>query len=263
MQRSLHRLAETYPVLERLSLTNVLAEVVTVLFVFLMFTALYRGAPNTRVRFASALLAGLIAGIAFVLLQNSFLLLQKKVFSYNRLYGGFAALPLFLVWMNWSWQIVLFGAEVSFVSQNIDSGIFEAGREKERSLRLCREHQLAIVSMVFRNFTSGCGALDEKQLFASLRLPESMLRQELSELLDKKILCRTLNDAQEMAFLPGVPPERFTVLDFLRAVHGRGDEDTPVFAVFERTFCNIEQEIAGTRLNIPIIEIENNTVKES
>ena len=256
VNRCLHKLAETMPLVEEFPLIPLLVKLSTVLLFCLLFAAIYRCAPNTRVNFSSALLAGLIAGIAFLLLQDCFLLLQKKVFSYNRLYGGFAALPLFLVWMNWSWQIVLFGAEVSFVSQNIDSGVFENGKEKERSLRLCREHQLAVLARIFNHFVSGDGALSEKALFSALHLPETMLKQEIGELLERKLICRTLDDKQEMAFLPGMPPENFTILAFLNAVHGKGDSETAEFSRFDRALSGMEEQLAKSDLNVRIIDIK-------
>ena len=256
VRNMLQKLAEIIPLLGEWKITHTAAQILAVLIVCLVFAVIYRCAPNTRVRFGSAFFAGLIAGIAFILLQDGFLLLQKKVFSYNRLYGGFAALPLFLVWMNWSWQIVLFGAEISFVNQNLDSGVFENGREKERSLRLCREHQLAVISRIFNHFVSGNGSLTEKELFAGLHLPETMLRQEIDELLKKQIICRTINEKQEMAFLPGVHPEKFTVLDFLHAVNGSGDSETPEFSRFDRAFSGIEKHIIENDLNIRIIDIK-------
>ena len=256
VNRCLHRMAETMPLFEEFPLIPLLVKLSTVLLFCLLFAAIYRCAPNTRVNFSSALFAGLIAGIAFLLLQDGFLLLQKKVFSYNRLYGGFAALPLFLVWMNWSWQIVLFGAELSFVSQNIDSGIFENGKEKERTLRLCREHQLAVLSRIFKHFICGNGALSEKALFSALHLPETMLRQEIGELLEKKLICRTLDDKQEMAFLPGVSPENFTILAFLNAIHGKGDSETAEFARFDRALSGMEEQLEKSDLNVRIIDIK-------
>ena len=256
MRKGLQQLSDRYELLSKLAIADTLAEIVTVLFICLLFTVVYRCAPNTRVRLTSAFFAALVAGIAFVVLQNSFLLLQKKVFSYNRIYGGFAALPLFLVWMNWSWQIVLFGAEISFVSQNINSGVFENGKEKERSLRLCREHQLAVIRKIFRNFTEGRGSLTELELMHELKLPETMLKLEISELLEKKIICRTMDEKQQLAYLPGVPPEKFTVLDFLKIVNGKGDAETAEFSVFDHAFDELEASAAGSKLNIPIIDIK-------
>ncbi|MBR7107805.1 MAG: YihY/virulence factor BrkB family protein [Lentisphaeria bacterium] len=256
MRRGLHRLADRYELLNRLAIADTLAEIVTVLFICLLFTAVYRCAPNTRVYLKSAFFAALVAGIAFVVLQNSFLFLQKKVFSYNRIYGGFAALPLFLVWMNWSWQIVLFGAEISFVSQNIDNGVFENGKEKERSLRVCREHQLAVIRQIFCHFSEGKGELSELELMQMLKLPETMMKLEIAELLEKKIIRRTINEKQQPAYLPGVPPENFTVLNFLQMVNGKGDAETAEFSVFDRTFDQLEASVADSKYNLPIINIK-------
>ncbi len=257
MRNGLRKLSETMPVFDSMPMVvDKIAGLFSILLVCLLFAVIYRMAPNTRVRISSAIFAGLVAGIAFILLQDGFLLLQKKVFSYNRLYGGFAALPLFLVWMNWSWQIVLFGAEISFVNQNMDSGIFENGKEKERSLRLCREHQLAILRRIFLHFVSGNGALSERMLLSGLHLPETMLKQEIDELLAKKIICRTRTDLDELAFLPGVPPEKFTVLDFIAAVDGNGNSEVAEFARFDRAFDAMKTAVIDGKCNVRIIDIE-------
>ena len=256
MRNGLHQLMDSSILLNKLSMADTLAEVVTMLFIGLLFTVVYKCVPNTRVHFSSAFFAALVAAVAFVLLQNGFLFMQKKVFSYNRIYGGFAALPLFLVWLNWSWQIVLFGAEVSFVSQNISGGVFENGREKERTLRLCREHQLAILRRIFRHFIDGKGALSERELLSYLHLPETMMRNEISELLEKNIICRTRTVRDELAFLPGVSPENYTVLSFLQTIHGKGDTETVEFEAFERCFASIEKSIGESPLNLRIIDIK-------
>ena len=256
MRNGLRKLSAIMPFADSIPVLDKIAGLFSVILICMLFAVIYRLAPNTRVRLKSALFAGLVAGVAFILLQDGFLLLQKKVFSYNRLYGGFAALPLFLVWMNWSWQIVLFGAEISFVNQNMDSGIFENGEEKERSLRLCREHQLAVLRRIFINFTAGQGALSEKTLMAGLHLPETMLKQALDELLVKKIICRTRTDQDEIAFLPGVPPEKFTVLDFISAVEGNGNPDVAEFARFGRTFDAMKEAVINGQCNVRIIDIE-------
>ncbi|MBO5822387.1 MAG: YihY/virulence factor BrkB family protein, partial [Lentisphaeria bacterium] len=256
VNRFLEKFAGNMPLCGEFQIISLLAKLSTVILVCLIFTAVYKCAPNTRVNISSALLAGLFAGVAFLLLQDGFLLLQKKVFSYNRLYGGFAALPLFLVWMNWSWQIVLFGAEISFVSQNLESGVFEDGKEKEYTIRLCREHQMAVMSRIFNHFVSGQGALSEKSLFKDLHLPETMLKREIEELMEKRIICRTLNEKEELAFLPAVPPESFTVLDFLNAVSGRGDAETAEFARFDKTFKDMEACLNTHNFNTRITDIK-------
>ena len=90
------------------------------LMIWLLFTLLYLVMPNTKVKLMSALLAGILAGTAFQVIQWLYIDAQLGMSRNNAIYGSFAALPLLLIWMQTSWMIVLLGAEVSFANQNID-----------------------------------------------------------------------------------------------------------------------------------------------
>ncbi len=232
------------------------AGVAPVLIAILLFTAIYVFVPNTKVRFGGALAAGIFAGICYQLLQDGFLFLQRSVFSYNRIYGSFAALPLFLVWLNWSWQIILFGAEISFVRQHIDSGIFDVDELQLMSPKLRREHQLAILYKVFSEFERGAGVIPVKDISNLLKLPEIVLRNEISELVEQKILCRAVAPDGSAGLLPGVPPGKYTVMDFLRQIHGGGDCTNPEFARFDRLFANMEKEVSVCDLNVNIHQVK-------
>ena len=72
------------------------------------------------------LAAGVIAGTGYQLFQGFYIALQVGAARYNAIYGSFAALPLFLAWLQISWVIVLFGAEISFAKQNAQEHEFEA-----------------------------------------------------------------------------------------------------------------------------------------
>jgi membrane protein len=81
-------------------------------------TICYRFLPNSRVNFRPALIGGIIGGIAWLLLQSLYINLQLGVSRYNAIYGSFATLPLFLLWVYSSWVIFLAGAEISFAAQH-------------------------------------------------------------------------------------------------------------------------------------------------
>ena len=83
-----------------------------------------------------------------------------------------------------------------------------------------------------------------------------MLKQEIGELLEKRLICRTVNEQQELSFLPGVPPENFTLLAFLDAVNGRGDAETAEFARFDRALADMEAQLEKSNLNMRIIDIK-------
>ena len=87
----------------------------------LTFSAMYKFIPNSPVQYWHALKAAVPAGIAFTLVQYMYLETQVFVTRLNTIYGAFAAVPLFMLWLNIGWFIVLFGAELSYAFQNVDN----------------------------------------------------------------------------------------------------------------------------------------------
>ena len=94
-------------------------------FTSLAFAGLYIALPNTIVKVVNGLIAGIIAGCAFQFFQLVYISGQIWVSKYNAIYGSFAALPLLLLWLQLSWLICLFGAELSYASQNVKKFSFE------------------------------------------------------------------------------------------------------------------------------------------
>ena len=90
------------------------------LLLSLLFIVLYVYMPNTEVKFKSALVPGVLAGVAMQLLQLFYIHSQIWVTGYNAIYGSFAALPLFMLWLQISWTICLFGAQLTYTNQNLD-----------------------------------------------------------------------------------------------------------------------------------------------
>jgi membrane protein len=87
--------------------------------IWALFTILYIIMPNTKVNFKAGLLGGVVAGTLYQIAQWAYISFQISAAKYNAIYGSFAALPLFLMWLQISWWIVLFGAELSFANQNV------------------------------------------------------------------------------------------------------------------------------------------------
>ena len=86
----------------------------------LLFIILYVYMPNTMVRLSSAIVPGILAGIAMQLLQLTYIHSQIWVTGYNAIYGSFAALPLFMLWVQISWTICLFGAQLTYTNENMN-----------------------------------------------------------------------------------------------------------------------------------------------
>ena len=103
----------------------------------LTLSAMYKFIPATRVQYRYALRAALITGIVFIAFQYLYLETQVFVARLNAVYGVLAAIPLFLIWLNLSWQIIIYGAELTYSFQNVRSyGItMEEPRRRKRRIR--------------------------------------------------------------------------------------------------------------------------------
>jgi membrane protein len=102
-------------------LTSIFTWIASYMFVTVVFTIMYKFIPNTKVKLAAAFNSALILAFAFIVVQFFYLETQLLVSGLSAVYGVFAAIPLFLVWMNISWTVILFGAELSHAFQNVDN----------------------------------------------------------------------------------------------------------------------------------------------
>lgn len=90
------------------------------LLMSLLFILLYVYMPNTKVKWSCAIIPGILAGVAMHILQLFYIYSQIWVTGYNAIYGSFAALPLFMLWLQISWTICLFGAQLTYTNQNLN-----------------------------------------------------------------------------------------------------------------------------------------------
>ncbi|MBO8429433.1 MAG: YihY/virulence factor BrkB family protein [Bacteroidetes bacterium] len=91
------------------------------LFVIMLFflTIMYKYIPNVKVHFSAAFNAAVIASIVFIIIQYIYTETQMLVSRIDAVYGAFAAIPLFLIWLNISWMVILIGAEISHAFQYV------------------------------------------------------------------------------------------------------------------------------------------------
>jgi membrane protein len=87
----------------------------------LTFSAMYKFIPNAPVKYWNAFKAAVPAAVAFTVVQYMYLETQVFVTRLNAVYGAFAAVPLFMLWLNIGWFIILIGAELSYAFQHVDN----------------------------------------------------------------------------------------------------------------------------------------------
>jgi len=165
-----------------------------------MFIALYIFMPNTRVRLKSALVPGILAGIAMQGLQIFYIHSQMFLSSYNAIYGSFAALPLFMLWVQISWTICLFGAELCYTNQNLDYYDYDANTG-EISHRYKLLMASLLMSKICKRFANGQRAYELRGL---TNVPIRIVNDLLYELIDAKLLIEISGDekGETSRFMP-------------------------------------------------------------
>ena len=196
----------------------------SLVLVWAMFAFVYLVLPNTKVRLRSAVLAGIMAGSCFFAFQAIYVYLMRWMTSYSAIYGSFAALPLFLLWMQNSWSILLLGCELSFAIQN------EKRFDEERQLPALsptdnRKIMVAITAYVARAFKCGEGAVPMVAIREGLALPTRIASKLVARLVAAGVLNEVRSEAEEydVAYAPARDVSTLRVCDVLEAVDGYAD----------------------------------------
>ncbi len=188
-----------------------LIKIVPFVSMWLLFTLVYIVMPNTKVKFKYALIAGIFAGTVAVFFQMLYQNLQIGVWRMNTLYGGIAIIPLFLLWLQITWLIVLMGAEISFAYQNIDNYEFE-----ENALNLSHNNKriltLLISHHIIKNFEDGGEAWNSDYISHRLGIPLRLVNELVYELVTAGILAELAADnPKDRSYQPAVDINRITV----------------------------------------------------
>jgi len=149
--------------------------------VWIGFTFVYAFVPNTRVKLSSAIGGGVVAGTLWQSAQWFYIHWQIGFTKYNAIYGSFAQLPLFLVWLYISWIIVLLGAEVSFAAQHLHAFV-RRGLSANMSPLSRQKVAVAALAHLAARFQAGLSPLSVEELARNLHLPEDVVLDTLSTL---------------------------------------------------------------------------------
>lgn len=233
-------------------------EIGSFIFICLFFTAVFMMVPNTKVRFQNAALAGVFTGAGFILLQWAFVTGQLYVAKYNAIYGSFSFLPLFMIWMQLVWMIVMIGSLICYASQNIFQFTF-SDKISNISQAYSTKVALAIATVIVKKFNSGQRPVTDAELIKDYGIPSRLVTTVTGRLVDAGILSIVmLNDHKEATgYQPALPTDQLSVsfvinkLNFLgnRAFIPYFDEHFPGIAkVSDQIYDLITRGVGGTLL---------------
>lgn len=179
---------------------------IPIIILWVLFSFVFIFMPNTTVNYRSGMLAGIFAGTVYFIVQSLYVSLQIGVTSHNAIYGSFAALPLFLVWLQIAWIIVLFGSEISFYHQNL--ALFQSNQHSEK-LNFASKVTLSqhIVHAIIDRFKAADPSpYSAEELSIQLHLPISLVQPMLKDLVDCQLISKLITT--EEYSIPGYQPAR-------------------------------------------------------
>lgn len=194
------------------------------IFMSAIFIGLYMFMPNTKVNFTSALFPGILAGVAMQVLQLIYINSQIFLSSYNAIYGSFAALPLFMLWLHISWTICLFGVELCYTNQNMESfDVLEQGNAVSHRYKILLS--AIILSKIAKRFEEGKVSYTALEIKIDTGLPVRIVHQLLSDMQRAQLLICSRHDEkdEEARYYPAICLSKLTVgfmLDRLEAIDG-------------------------------------------
>lgn len=200
-------------------------KVLPYIITILLFTFIYLYIPNTKVKLSSALIAGIVAGIAFQIFQELYISGQIWISKYNAIYGSFAALPLLFLWMQLSWFITLIGVELSFSFQNVSKFSYE--KETDNISNRYKDFILLVItSIIIKRFEKGEKPYSADELSENYKIPTRLISESLFYLEKVNLITQTVSDTQGVSsYIPALDINKITTGYFFDKVYIHGSED--------------------------------------
>jgi membrane protein len=209
---------------------------------WLLFTFIYLFMPNKNVHGRSAMLGGIVASCLYLLVQWGYIYFQLEVSRYGAVYGSMAALPLLLIWIQLSWFILLFGAEISCAHQTASEHEFE-GKAEQASHSFRRLLALWMVHLSLKGF------LTVDMLVHRYQIPFTLVKSLLRELVD----CHILHEARG-GYVPSHEAQNLRISELIEKMDSMGENHFPfieanALAPFEKALTAFRELIESSPQN--------------
>jgi membrane protein len=190
--------------------------VLSLIFLYLFF-------PSTKVKTGAALAGSLFAALFWFITQKIYFLLQIGLANYNAIYGSFATVPLFLVWLHLGWTFILLGASFAHAIQNRNLfSLHHAEGKPARDLQLAFD----ILDIVYHRFSQRqATCLDDLSTTLHDCHPQELTK--INQLLVKAELLRVIQDTEDQeGFVPAIPREGVQPSEVVHHLLGEGSGKT-------------------------------------
>lgn len=192
----------------------------------IVFTLVYLIMPNTKVNVKSAVSAGVITGVVFQVWQWAYVAFQVGVSEYGAVYGSFAALPLFLVWLQVSWIIVLLGCMIAYSVQNVNNYSTELSAGNISS-RLLKRVSILLMTKIVKNFAESKPPKDAMTWSEELKISQKLFLHAAQRLQDVGLLAEVRNDGGgSPIYIPATDIANISVDTICSRIEAYGEDDS-------------------------------------
>jgi membrane protein len=220
--------------------------------IWILFILVYLYMPNTKVYVRSAIIAGILAGTAFQIWQWIYIRFQIGAASYGAIYGSFAAIPLFMIWLQFSWMILLAGAEIAF---EIENDLFIPARRVAPLSN--KAAALLITYRCIESFVNNEGPETDRSLAHELGISLHHLQNILEVLQREHILSAITYQDKTIGYQPARAVDLITfknvcyAMEKSQSLTASVEESQPLYLI--QQYLNQTQElIADPTLNQPL-----------
>lgn len=191
-----------------------------------LFALIFIFMPNHKVRYSAGFIAAAATGILYEFIQWIYLSLQIGVSSNNAIYGSLAALPLFVIWVQTGWMIVLFGCEIAFYIQNYE-GHRHNYKFSEISFALKNVLALQVTHVIVKNFVHQGNPLTAEQIASHLHTSIAIVHPLLELLVNSQIVVELKTETDYQVYLPALDINLINVGFVINALEKCGENKLP------------------------------------
>lgn len=217
-------------------LVNVALEASPFILAWLAFSISFYLIPNTKVRFKYAATAGAICAIMFQILQMLFLSGQIYVSKYNAIYGSFSFLPLLLIWLQFSWLILLFGCVLTYSLQNVFAFNF-LDNTSPSSESYIKKVTIILMAGITSRFMKGKTPLTRSELSFLYDIPIRMVTRICEKLHQAGFVNFVILPEEKTGIAPAIDIEKLTVGELIEKLEKTGSSN--FIPRFEMIYKNI------------------------
>lgn len=234
---------------------------------WILFFLIYWIMPNGRLKIWPRMVAAIIAGSGFQLWQIIYINFMINIFSYNIVYGTFAIIPFFLLWLQFSWLIVLAGAEISAQMEEILTLDIKEFKGKIQNINR-KQLSLLILHELIKNYYTCKSRLNDIELSKFFKVPIEIIQEIMEGLVQGKVLAKSKIRENLHEYHIYCDPNCFTIKDICDVIDKKYQKLIPVessesLKQISRRLEKLDQLVSESEGNVKLQELYSSSVQEN